>query len=133
VEKTADCRVLIVDDDVGLARALARVFRARGVTVEVASSAAGALDSDNLPDLALIDIVMPFTDGVGLARALRDRWPELPVVFMTGGCPVDLRRQAERIGPVLGKPLVHEELVDLIDGLVPRRVAAAPITAEVAL
>jgi CheY-like chemotaxis protein len=71
------------------------------------------------PDLVLTDLMMPGIGGTELARRLRERWPELPVLFMSGYSVEDLLRQgaigAERA--IIQKPFTP-------DGLV-RNVAAA--------
>src|SRR4051812_12229840 len=66
-------RVLVVDDDTGTAKALARLLRAYGHIVHIAHSGAEALELavQVSPDLILQDIAMPSMDGYEVARHLR--------------------------------------------------------------
>ncbi len=79
--------ILVVDDDTGMARTLEEFLSREGYAVEVALSAAEALALfERNPDvaLALIDLIMPVTDGLGLMEQLHGTNPDLPIVIMTG-------------------------------------------------
>jgi DNA-binding NtrC family response regulator len=79
--------ILVVDDDRDLATTLQDLLRREGYTAEVAFSAVEALRLfEQNPDfgLALIDLMMPVTDGLTLMEELHRRNPELPVIIMTG-------------------------------------------------
>ena len=78
-------RVLVVDDDGGICRTLAEILEADGCRVETAADGARgarALETGRF-DVVLTDVVMPKMDGYELYRAVRERWPELPVLMMT--------------------------------------------------
>lgn len=77
-------RVLIVEDDPGLARALAITLRARRYEVDVAHSGAGGLDAvaNRPPDLVVLDLGLPDIDGMDVLRALRG-WTHVPVVVLS--------------------------------------------------
>jgi PAS domain S-box-containing protein len=78
-------RILLVEDD-ALVRALATaVLRRGGYEVVVKPDPREALDLDPaLVDLLVTDLVMPGVSGTQLARTLKERSPDLPVLFMTG-------------------------------------------------
>ncbi|HWP29667.1 MAG TPA: response regulator, partial [Chloroflexota bacterium] len=80
--------VLIVDDDALMRATLReRVLRAGYRPVEADGPAAGlaALERDSAIGLVLSDIRMPTTgDGIAFIRAVRRRWPALPVAAVTG-------------------------------------------------
>ena len=79
-------RLLVVDDDVSIADALAERFRARGYSVDVAHgpSAAEALLGRRPPDVVLCDLQMPEGDGgLGVLRAIRRLGVEATVVVIT--------------------------------------------------
>jgi two-component system, response regulator PdtaR len=80
--------VLVVDDDVdALDTASLLIGESFGCSVLRASSSDGALrilDSGAQVDLVFSDIVMPKTDGLALARVVRQRWPNARVVLTTG-------------------------------------------------
>src|SRR5688572_23404707 len=79
-------RILVVDDDELMLRALRRLLNVDGFAVEVAQSgdAAEVLLSKSAFDLLLTDIHMPGLDGLGLLALSRERHPDLPVVLLTG-------------------------------------------------
>ena len=79
-------RVLVVDDEANHARVLAIGLRIEGFDVMTARDAASALDtlaSSEGPaaDIAIVDLMMPGTNGIQLARQLRERFPKLRVVL----------------------------------------------------
>ncbi len=81
------CGVLVVDDDAPLAGTLREMLEADGYPVEVALSAAEALETvERQPHLrlALVDLMMPLTDGLTLMQQLHLRRPDLAILIMTG-------------------------------------------------
>ena len=65
---------------------LSRLLRTQGYNViaaENASTAKSVLEA-RLPDLIVTDIVMPGESGIDLRRWVADRWPELPVILISG-------------------------------------------------
>lgn len=95
--------ILVVDDDVILAHVLRDYLERLGYSVEVAHSAAEALEvqhTNGRISLALLDLMMPGTDGLTVMAQLREHNPELAVVIMTGFGTIEnavesMRRGAE--------------------------------------
>ena len=80
-------RVLVVEDEENVRRVLERALRGGQWVVFVASGAdeAGRVADEHGPfDVLVTDIVMPDVDGHELARRLRERWPSLRVLFVSG-------------------------------------------------
>lgn len=81
-------RILIVDDDVQMLELLGQLFEREGYQVMLADSSHSALGllEKTLPDLFLIDLVLPDEDGLALCRRLRrsPRTASLPIIFVTG-------------------------------------------------
>jgi len=82
-------KLLVVDDDPNHGRALAIGLRLEGFEVEIALDAASALrllDRGDVTDvgLALVDLMLPGTNGLELCRELHLRWPEMRVVLTSG-------------------------------------------------
>jgi two-component system KDP operon response regulator KdpE len=77
-------RVLIVDDDPGLARALAVNLRARGYAVDVAGTGADALKvaARNQPDAVILDLGLPDIDGTEVVSGLRG-WSSTPILVLS--------------------------------------------------
>ena len=111
--------VLFVEDDPLVREAVTGGLRQAGFTVRVADSGDAALallDAGLAVDIVFSDIVMPGgISGIDLARALRRRWPALPVVLATGYTE---RRVALPDVPILAKPYDIAQAVSLLGGLV---------------
>ena len=82
--------MLIVDDEESVRQMLTAFFETtyaeRGVVVEAVADGAAALDAVRraIPTLIVLDIEMPGIDGVAAYRAIRDMYPRLPVIMLTG-------------------------------------------------
>jgi DNA-binding response OmpR family regulator len=76
-------KVLVVDDEANHARVMAIGLRIEGFEVETAADAEGALTllSGNEFDGAIVDLMMPGTNGIQLARLIRERHPRTQVVL----------------------------------------------------
>jgi two-component system alkaline phosphatase synthesis response regulator PhoP len=104
-------RILVVDDDDDI-RELARMCLelVGGFTVETADSAltaASVLETRELPDAVLLDVMMPGLDGLSLVRRLRqcESTSTLPVVLLTAkNLPDDIDLDQLGVRGVLGKP-----------------------------
>ena len=95
------CGILVVDDDSELAITLQEFLRQEGYSVEMALSAAEALAvQERNPHLAvaLVDLIMPVTDGIALMEQLHGRDPELAVVIMTGYGTIETAVEAIKRG-----------------------------------
>lgn len=112
-------RILIVDDEPEIVRLLARRLTRRGYHVTQASGGEEALArlQETAFDLAILDFMMPGTDGLQLARECRKVQPGLQVLILTGSPVIT---DIEEAGfPCLRKPLENlEELDEAVDRLV---------------
>ena len=119
-------RLLVVDDEPNLLRAVAAVLRAEGYEVTTARGGAEALVrvAESLPDLVVSDIRMPGMDGYQLARQLRSssRTELVPVVFLTAKDETSDRVEGFRSGvdAYLTKPFEPDELLAVISGILSR-------------
>src|SRR4051812_33213285 len=77
-------RVLVVDDDPHLLRALRINLAARGYQVHTATDAAGGLATAGRqpPDLAIVDLGLPDLDGIGVVEGLRG-WSRVPIIVLS--------------------------------------------------
>lgn len=79
--------IIAVDDDLEVLETLGRVLEREELEVTLASSAAQALDhlERRIPDLLILDIIMPHMDGITFCRKLRGnpRYITLPILFLT--------------------------------------------------
>src|SRR6185312_1777810 len=108
--------ILVVDDELGIRDLLSEILNDEGHNVELAENAAQAraARADSRPDLVLLDIWMPDTDGVTLLK----EWASaglltMPVVMMSGHGTIDTAVQATRIGAYdfLEKPIALQKLL----------------------
>ncbi len=83
--RSKPARVLVIDDDAGVLRAVQRILGTRYELATASSPAeALALAPDFDPDLAILDIRMPAMNGFELMQRLKAGQPDLDVIFMTG-------------------------------------------------
>ncbi len=119
-------RLLVVDDEAKLLRAVAVTLREEGYEVATARSGADALVAVNasVPDLIISDIRMPGMDGYQLARALRSnpRTELIPVIFLTAKGERKDRLAGIRAGvdAYLTKPFDPEELLAVASNILSR-------------
>jgi PAS domain S-box-containing protein len=115
--------VLVVDDSADVAEVTSSLFEDLGYETIYRDSAEAALkllEAGTKIDLVFSDIVMPGTiDGVGLAREIRSRYPNLPVVLTTGYS--DAAKAAPSNLRILRKPFDTEALRDFIQDIKPPR------------
>jgi len=139
--------ILVVDDELGIRDLLWEILDDEGHSVEVAEHAAQARAARlrERPDLVLLDIWMPDTDGVTLLK----EWSAtgsltMPVIMMSGHATIDTAVEATKIGALafLEKPITLQKLLKAVEqGLArgairkptpPPIAAAIPKTTEVA-
>lgn len=108
-------RVAVVDDEDHLREAVAYALRLEGYRVDLYPDGRAAWErfEHELPDLAVLDILMPRMDGLELCRRLRRRSERLPIVFLTSKDEEFDRVLGLELGAddYLGKPFAMRELV----------------------
>ena len=112
-------RILVVDDEADIRRLLQEILTEEGHDVEVAADAAQARASRarSAPDLVLLDIWMPDTDGITLLREWStDARNDCPVVMMSGHGTVETAVEATRLGAFdfIEKPLSLAKLLPTV-------------------
>lgn len=115
---TAAGKVLIVDDEPALCRALERLLQSEGFEVACFGSAAELLERAEWPEVGclVLDVAMPGMDGIELQRALAERGIRLPIVFLTGHGDIPMSVRAMRAGAVdfLTKPVTRADLLEAV-------------------
>lgn len=112
-------RLLVVEDDVTVARALARMLVGRGFSVAIARSCAAARSLRQSFDFAVLDLDLPDGNGVDLARSLMDCEKVPSVLFFTGSRDPALLARARALGPVVMKTSGSAEILSLLSQLAP--------------
>ena len=122
--------ILVVDDELGIRDLLFEILNDEGHQVELAMNAAQArsIRATLQPDLVLLDIWMPDTDGVTLLK----EWATtglltMPVVMMSGHATIDTAVEATRIGAMafLEKPITMQKLLKAVEQGLKRKWAGA--------
>ena len=117
------CRLLLVDDEPMVARALSRMLSQAGCHVDTFTSSRAALTmlqsstQDDTPDVLITDVRMPELDGFELGRSVRQVHPELPILFISGFHKPSLTRQLPSRSIVLGKPVPRHSLLQTLRNL----------------
>ena len=121
-------RVLVCDDEQQILRALRVILRDAGFEALPASSAGEALDlaAVQRPDAAIIDLLLPDSDGVELCRRLRE-WSEIPVIVLSavGEEDATVRARAAGADDYVTKPFGPRELIARLHANL-RRTAPGP-------
>ena len=125
--------ILVVDDELGIRDLLLEILNDEGHSVEVAENAAAARLARQAarPDLVLLDIWMPDTDGVTLLK----EWASagllnMPVIMMSGHATIDTAVEATRIGAqaFLEKPITMQKLLKAVEQALMRKPLAVAST-----
>lgn len=111
--------ILVVDDEMGIRELLSEILGDEGHVVETAENAQQAREmrAESRPDLVLLDIWMPDTDGVTLLKEWqRDGLLTMPVIMMSGHATIDTAVEATRIGALnfLEKPISLQKLLKAV-------------------
>lgn len=113
-------RVLILDDESTLRTALFRLLDRKGhnvVTAQKIDEAKNFCSPDKKFDLAIVDMNLPDGDGMEFMTFLKQLYPEIQVIILTGFGSIDLAIKATQQGAYhfLTKPFNVEELISLVD------------------
>lgn len=127
--------ILVVDDEMGIRELLSEILSDEGHVVEAAENAQAAREYrlNQAPDLVLLDIWMPDTDGVTLLK----EWAAqglltMPVIMMSGHATIDTAVEATKIGALdfLEKPIALQKLLKAVEHGLAR--GAAPVSVNAA-
>lgn len=129
--------ILVVDDELGIRDLLWEILNDEGHSVEVAENAAQARAARlrERPDLVLLDIWMPDTDGVTLLK----EWAavgvlNMPVIMMSGHATIDTAVEATKIGAMafLEKPITMQKLLKAVEQGLDKGAQRKPAVADLA-
>jgi DNA-binding NtrC family response regulator len=130
--------ILVVDDELGIRDLLSEILNDEGHQVELAENAAQARAARgrSRPDLVLLDIWMPDTDGVTLLK----EWSSsgllsMPVIMMSGHATIDTAVEATKIGAIafLEKPITLQKLLKAVEQGLLKSAGRKPLVAPAAL
>jgi DNA-binding NtrC family response regulator len=129
--------ILVVDDEHGIRDLLFEILNDEGHQVELAENAAQAriARSKTSPDLVLLDIWMPDTDGVSLLKEWASHgFLTMPVVMMSGHATIETAVQATKLGAhsFLEKPITLQKLMKAVESGLKKNVAAHSTSTSIA-
>ncbi len=111
--------ILIVDDEPSIRESLCGALKDEGHLVQVAKSAEEAFNAlkGSKPDLLFLDIWMPGKDGLQTLSELKEQYPQMPVVVMSGHANISIAVKATQQGAMdfLEKPLDLSKVLSLIE------------------
>ena len=111
--------VLVVDDESMLRRLLEKVLKKEGYNVHLAPSAKDALEilRDNAVDIMISDIRMREMDGFALLKAVRDKYPNVGIIMMTGYADAYTVKDALLLGAddYITKPFKSAEICMIVE------------------
>jgi CheY-like chemotaxis protein len=118
--------ILLVDDDESVLKTIGPMLQDAGYRVIPVNTARAGLDhlQGNAVDLIITDIVMPEMEGIEFIRHLKGRFPEVPVVAISGGwrtSEIDFLAFAKKLGAhsVLEKPFGRKDLLEAVSKVLP--------------
>lgn len=122
-------RVLIAEDDPSVRKAVERVLELENYSVTTVNDGAAALEAltRHTPDLAVLDVMMPFADGLSVCREARHRGISIPILLLTARHEVGDRVAGLDAGAddYLVKPFAVDELLARCRALLRRSIPAA--------
>jgi signal transduction histidine kinase/CheY-like chemotaxis protein len=111
--KLIGLKVLVVDDEQSVRLAMQSLLEGLGCKVRLASGLGEALSDSSRPDIALVDFRLAGgEDGIATITSLRQRFPDLPAMLISGDVAPERLRQAHESGLILlHKPVLLNQLV----------------------
>ncbi len=111
-------KILVVDDEDIVLESCQAVFELEGFEALFVHSADKALKAmkNNGFNLLLVDVKMPKKDGMYLMREVKEQWPDIPIIVMSGYYTTDTIQEAMRMGAAtfIAKPFEPDELVKMV-------------------
>ena len=135
--KGNDTTVFVLDDEPGMLKALTRLLKAEGFTVQSFTSPKAFLESYHPETLSclVLDVAMPELNGLELQQRLTRSGVLVPIVFLTGHGDIPMSVQAIKAGAVdfLTKPVDDTDLLRAVRAALHRAAEQRDLTSETAL
>jgi DNA-binding NtrC family response regulator len=117
-------KILVVDDEDIVLESCQAVLELAGFEVLLVPSADKALEAmkSNEFTLLLVDVKMPKRDGMYLMRKVKEQWPDIPILVMSGYYTTETIKEAIKMGAAtfIAKPFEPDELVETIHQIIKR-------------
>jgi len=113
--------ILVIDDEIAIQKLFRQFLEGEGYSVSSASDGREGLRliKQKKPDLVITDIMMPEMDGLEVVREIKGKYPELPIIAISGGMhgvQINFLSLAGKFGAhrVFEKPVVLAELLNAV-------------------
>ena len=131
-------KILVVDDSSTVRTVLRRTLGQAGYDVVTAADGLEAIEAvkSEQPQLAILDICMPFLDGYGVCQELKRMgkpWSELPIIFLTTLESHALELLGHELGAYLQKPVCDQRLLKTVGEFFPPGVGSGQNSSEVSV
>jgi CheY-like chemotaxis protein len=113
-------RILIVEDDESIRYGLGKVLKAQGYQVDAVGDATEAIEmlGTRMPNLVILDFIMPETDGLALCELMRHDMglKEIKIILLTGYLTKDIITKAVQAGAdkYIAKPVENKNLIEAV-------------------
>jgi DNA-binding NtrC family response regulator len=118
-----------MEDELNVAKGLEMVLTEQGYTVDLAQTGKAALDTFNTKpiDLLIADLRLPDIDGMEIIRWVKNRFPELRIVVITGYASIDSVVETMKLGAndYLAKPFTEDQIKSSVDAALREKEASA--------
>jgi len=112
-------KILVVDDEENISQSVRKILSRKGYAVDNAKSVEEAINKiQSAPfDLVITDLMMPKTTGMELLQIIRDYYPDLAVIMITGYASIESAVKATKLGAegYLPKPFTPDELMQIAE------------------
>lgn len=130
-------RVMLIDDETAIRKLMRASIEWESLGMEVVGEAASGIEAINViddmrPDIAFVDISMPFMDGIEFTEVATKRYPDLIIIIMTAFDKFEYARKCVSL-PVFEymlKPMVRTEVTETLKKVKARLDARSPIRAD---
>jgi DNA-binding response OmpR family regulator len=130
-------KVLYVEDEVFLAKIVSETLQTRGydVVMEYDGGKAVELFSKEKPDVCILDIMLPHKDGFSIADEIREKDPQVPIIFLSAKSQTSDVVNGFRLGAndYIRKPFSIEELIVRIENVLKKKSAPQDEPEEVSI
>jgi CheY-like chemotaxis protein len=131
-------KILIVDDSSTVRAVLRRTLCQAGYDVVTAADGLEAIETAKTerPQLAILDVRMPFLDGYGVCQELKRMgkpWSDLPIVFLTTLESHALELLGHELGAYLQKPVCDQQLLKVVGEFLPPGVSSGCSSSEISV
>ncbi|SDY73606.1 diguanylate cyclase (GGDEF) domain-containing protein [Proteiniborus ethanoligenes] len=127
-------RILILDDDVMMLNILERLLTERGHEVILSSNPFEVISiiKENKIDLAILDLILPKSNGYEITALIRKTEPELPIIMLSGSAITESKIKALKIGAddYITKPFEENELIARVERTLTRYISLKALSVE---